>query len=151
LYLAQGPGIRLRDVDPPSKATAEQALAVLSNLLAEFPFVDETDKSVALSLLITPVIRSAIDVAPMHVASAPTYGSGKTFLMNTAAAIATGQQCPVTTAGKDEAEVEKRLDAALIKSQPIIAIDNVNGILFANKLAQAVEQRLVDVRPLADC
>jgi hypothetical protein len=44
--------------------------------------------------------------------------------------------------------LEKRLDAALIKSQPIIAIDNVNGILFANKLAQAVEQRLVDVRPL---
>jgi putative DNA primase/helicase len=68
--------------------------------------------------------------------------------MNISAGISTGKTCPVTTAGKDEAELEKRLDAALIKSQPIFAIDNVNGLLFGNKLAQAVEQRIIDVRPL---
>jgi putative DNA primase/helicase len=149
LYLAPGPGINLGNVtSKPTQQDAYEALYVLEELLIEFPFVDEIDKSVALSALITPIIRSAIDVAPMHAISAPIYGSGKSFLMNTASAIATGRACPVTTAGKDEIELEKRIDAALIKSQPIIAIDNVNGILFGNKLAQAVEQRLIEVRPL---
>jgi putative DNA primase/helicase len=84
----------------------------------------------------------------MHMISAPAYGSGKTYLMNVAAAIATGEACPVTSAGRDETELEKRIDAALLKCQPIIGIDNVNCVLFSNKLAVAIEQRLIDVRPL---
>jgi hypothetical protein len=153
LYLAAGPEITLPPMpEKPTRADAEQAISCLEGLLVGFPFADDetnkVDRAVALSLLMTPVIRSALDVAPMHIVSAPTYGSGKTYLINIAAALATGQRCPVTTAGKDETELEKRIDAALIKSQPILAIDNVNGLLFGNKLAQAVEQRIIDVRPL---
>jgi putative DNA primase/helicase len=91
LYLAPGPGIKLPDIAcKPTFDDAHDALYALEELFVEFPFVDEVDRSVALSALITPVIRSAIDVAPMHAISAPIYGSGKSFLMNTASAIATG-------------------------------------------------------------
>lgn len=102
--------------EKPTKNEALAALALLESLLAEFPFADQKiDKAVALSALITPVIRAAIDVAPMHAVKAPEYGSGKSYLVNLVSAIATGAPCPVTTAGRDEAETDKRLDAALLK------------------------------------
>jgi hypothetical protein len=44
--------------------------------VAEFPLVDDVAKSVALSTLITPVVRGAFSVASMHVADAPVAGSG---------------------------------------------------------------------------
>ena len=55
----------------PSKDEARAALESLESLLAEFPFVDDVANSVALSTLITPVVRGAFSVAPMHIADAP--------------------------------------------------------------------------------
>ncbi len=133
----------------PTRKEALAALALLESVIAEFPFADDKlDKAVALSALMTPVLRPALDVSPMHAIKAPTYGSGKSYLVNCASAIAIGAACPVTTAGKDEAETEKRLDAALLKGQAVISLDNINGELCSDKLAVAVEQRRVSVRPL---
>src|SRR5262249_1917022 len=132
LYLASPPALTLPLISgEPSQDEAVGALGLLKGLLQEFPFSSEIDLSVALSLLITPIVRAALDVAPMHIVDAPVYGSGKSYLINVASAVATGDACPVTSAGKDEAELEKRIDAALLKCQPIIGIDNVNGILFS--------------------
>ena len=85
----------------------------------------------------TPVLRAAIDAVPMIAVKSPAYGSCKSFLVNLVSAIGTGAPCPVTTVGKDEAETEKRLDAALLKCQPIISLDNVNDVLCSDKLAIA--------------
>jgi putative DNA primase/helicase len=150
LYLVRDPKIVLPSMtSSPSKADAQAALALLEGLLAEFPFADPAvDKSVALSVFMTPVLRAAMDVAPMHIVKAPDYGAGKSFLVNIASAIASGRPCPVVTAGADSAETDKKLDAALLKGQPIISIDNVNAILCSDKLAVAIEQRAFEVRVL---
>jgi putative DNA primase/helicase len=80
------PATRLLLVDPPSmgaipedptREDAEAALALLSELLAEFPLVDAVARCVAFSILITPVVRGAFPVAPMHVTDAPVAGSGR--------------------------------------------------------------------------
>jgi len=55
----------------PTRGEALAALSLLESLLEEFPFTDEPSRSVALSALITPVVRGAFSVAPMHVISAP--------------------------------------------------------------------------------
>ena len=150
LYHAANPNLKLPEMsERPTKDEALAALALIEGLLSEFPFADpKVDKAVALSALITPVIRAAIDAAPMHAIKAPEYGSGKSYLVNLVSAIATGAPCPVTTAGRDEAETDKRLDAALLKCQPIISLDNVNDVLCSDKLAVAVEQPTVTVRVL---
>ena len=62
----------------PSREDALQALALLEELLVDFPLDDEMSKSVALSALITPIVRGAFPVAPMHAFSATSAGSGKT-------------------------------------------------------------------------
>lgn len=134
--------------DHPSRDDALAALDLLDGLLSEFPFVDLASRSVALSGLITPVVRGAMQVAPMHVTSAPVAGSGKSYIIDLAAAISIGQRAPVIAAGRDEAETEKRLVSALLAGQPIISIDNVNGDLGGDFLCQMIERPIVEPRIL---
>lgn len=132
----------------PSRADALASLALLDGLLDEFPFVDETSRAVALSALITPVVRGAMAVAPMHATTAPVAGSGKSYIIDLASAISVGQRAPVISAGAKEEETEKRLGAALLNGQPIVSIDNVNGELGGDALCQMIERPVVSVRPL---
>jgi len=132
----------------PTRHDAEQALQTLDKLLSEFPFADEASRSVALSALVTPVVRGALSFAPLHVATAPIAGSGKSFLFDTAAAIATGKECPVLSAGANSEETEKRLHGAALSGQPLISIDNLNGVLRGDFLCQLTTQALVEVRRL---
>jgi putative DNA primase/helicase len=132
----------------PTKKLATAALARLNGLLDEFPFVDEESRSVALSALITPVVRGALSVAPMHVTKAPVAGSGKSYIIDLASALNSGERAPVVTAGRTEEETEKRLVAALLSGQTIISIDNVNGELGGDALCQIIERPVVSVRPL---
>jgi hypothetical protein len=134
--------------DRPTLGDGMAALKLLDGLLEEFPFTDNPSRSVALSSLITPVVRGAFTVAPMHAACAPSAGTGKSYLFDIAAAIAIGQRCPVMAAGRNEEETEKRLGAALLTGQPIINIDNVNGELGGDALCQIIERPVVEIRPL---
>ena len=68
----------------PDKPTREEALAalkLLEGLLAGFPFVDDVSRACALSAMITPVVRGAFPVTPLHATTAPTAGTGKSFLV----------------------------------------------------------------------
>lgn len=132
----------------PSKAAAAKALARLDLLLDEFPFVDAASRSVALSALITPVVRGAMLVAPMHVTKAPVAGSGKSYIIDLASALNSGERAPVFSAGKTEEELEKRLVGALLSGQTFISLDNVNGELGGDFLCQMVERPVVSARPL---
>jgi putative DNA primase/helicase len=135
----------------PERPTHDEALAALTLLdllLDGFPFVKEVDRSVALSILMTPVLRGAMIVAPLHTATSPEARTGKSYLFDLATAIANGDRTPVLTAGRDEQETEKRIDAILLKGQTIIAIDNLNGDLGGARLCQAIERPLIRCRVL---
>ena len=132
----------------PTREDALAALALFEELLAEFPFVDEASKAVALSALITPVVRGAMGVAPLHAFRAPVAGSGKSYLVDVASALETGRLCPVIAAGRTEEETEKRLGAAMLAGYPLISIDNLNGTLGGDCLCQLVERTIVSVRAL---
>ena len=135
-------------LEKPTQDNAREALSILLGVLAEFPFVSDADRSVALSILITPVVRGGMMVAPLHAATAPTRGTGESYLFDTAAAIATGERCPVINAGRDEEETEKRLGAELMSGQPIILVDNLNGDFSGDFLCSAIERPVVKPRVL---
>jgi Bifunctional DNA primase/polymerase, N-terminal len=134
--------------DNPTRDDALVALKLLEELLCEFPFIDGVAKSVALTGLITPVVRGAFPVAPMHVARAPVAGSGKSYLWDTAAAISIGKPMPVMSSAQKEEELEKRLVAAALSGQPLLSIDNISGDLRSDLLCQLIERQIVDVRIL---
>jgi putative DNA primase/helicase len=134
--------------EKPTRYDAQNALALLKELLAEFPFTGVGSLSVALSALITPVIRAALDTSPLHATTAPRAGTGKSYVFDVSSAISLGQLCPVIAAGKTEDEMEKRLGAALMSGQSIISIDNLNGELGGELLCQAVERPIIKPRIL---
>jgi putative DNA primase/helicase len=134
--------------DEPTMDDARAALALLEGLLAEFPFVDDVSKAVALSAIVTAVCRGAFTVAPLHASRAPKAGSGKSFVWDIVAAIAVGHLMPVITTGASNEELEKRLGTALMRGQPLMSIDNISGELGGDFLCQAIERPVVDVRVL---
>ncbi|MFQ3894590.1 hypothetical protein [Sphingobium sp. R-7] len=134
--------------EKPTKDDAIEALRTLNTLLVDFPFVDQASHSVALSAILTPVSRGAVSVAPLHATTAPVPGAGKSYVIDIASCIGTGEPAPVIAAAPKEEETEKRLVAALIGGQAIISIDNVNGQLGGDLLCQMIERPVVQPRIL---
>jgi len=134
--------------DQPTRQDALEALKLLEDLLVGFPFVDDVARACALSAMITPVVRGAFPVTPMHASRAPTAGTGKSFLFDTVSAIAIGQPMPVMSTGANTEETEKRLGAAMLAGQPLISIDNISGELGGDALCQIIERPVVEIRIL---
>ncbi|MEI2301032.1 hypothetical protein [Ensifer sp. MJa1] len=130
------------------KSDAIEAANFLHGLIDEYEFVGEESKAVAMSMLITPVCRGIIPLAPMHAVTAPTPGSGKSYLSRLASLIATGRPCAVIPPARDEDEFEKRLTAAMMVGPSIISLDNMVGRLGSSLLCQALTEPVIDVRPL---
>jgi hypothetical protein len=156
----------------PSEEDALVALAGLKSLIAEFPFVasprtpeDEGDlatgrvteaeldersanRSVALSFILTALIRAGLPTAPLHAFSAPMAGTGKSKLVEITSMIASGHEPAVISPGQTEEEMEKRLGAELINGSTVICFDNTVQCLQGVLLAQALTQIMVRIRIL---
>jgi putative DNA primase/helicase len=132
----------------PNQDDALDALRLLEGLLVDFPFTSLASRAVALSALITPVVRGALAAVPLHASTAPTAGTGKSYITDIASCISAGEPAPVIAVAKGEEETEKRLAAALMSGQAIISIDNVNGRLGGDLLCQMIERPLVTPRML---
>jgi len=120
LYLQ--PGLRLPPIpEHPTKDQALAALRLLIDLLSEFSFKciegeheRRLNRSVALSGQLTPLVRGSLPTAPMHLITAHMAGTGKSYLVDTFAVVATGRLCPVITALKSVEETEKRLGSIIL-------------------------------------
>jgi hypothetical protein len=150
-YLALPTDFRLPHIsDRPDRSDATAALNLLDGLLADFPFIDDggISRSVALSGLMTPLLRPAMPVAPMHGMTAPGIGSGKSFLVDLCAAVATGRSCPVIFLGASDEEFDKKLTGLLLGGVPLFSVDNARRPLETDLLCQAVERPLLELRRL---
>jgi putative DNA primase/helicase len=137
--------------DQPTKHDALDGLALIRDLLIEVDFAEDESVSLsgAVSMVMTPVLRGMMSVAPMHVVTKPVAGTGGSYLQDIVAAIAIGERCPVIslTPNNDE-ENEKRLSSAALTGQSIIAIDNFTGTLMGDFLCQLIERPMPQVRLL---
>jgi hypothetical protein len=148
LYLL--PGLQLPPI--PERPTREQAgaeLKALKGLFAEFSFQRrELDCSVAISGLLTALLRGSLPTAPVYLIAADTPGTGKSYLVDVIAMIADGRLCPVITASKNVEETEKRLGAVLLNGVSIVSLDNCTHDLGGELLCQITERPVVKIRIL---
>jgi len=124
----------------PTKEDAARALDVLKRVIEKFPFVADSDRSAALSAILTATIRRSLRTAPMLTFSAPMPGSGKSLLTDLASMIATGRPCAVMSQGKDEDENRKRMLALLLDGESVACIDNVERPLGSAALCSVLTQ-----------
>jgi putative DNA primase/helicase len=132
----------------PSKRDAEQGLETIKELLIDFKFVGAVDRAVALSLIISSIVRGALHMVPLHAFTAPTPGSGKSYLADITTAIVSGRYCPVITPGRSEEELEKRLGSMLLSGCPTISLDNISSELTGDALCQVTERPTIRIRIL---
>lgn len=122
--------------DSPSSEDVKAALETLKDVLKGFPFVDDAARSVALSAILTALIRRSLRTAPLHGITAPTFGTGKSLLTEVVAMIATGADSPASMSlGRGDDEDEKRLLSVLMQGDPIVLIDNVLKPIEGGSLA----------------
>ena len=124
----------------PSREDAERSLATLEGLLGEFMFCDEASKAAALSGMITLNVRGMLDCVPLHASTAPAAGTGKSFLFDICAVIASGDAMPIMAQGPNLEETEKRLNGEVDKGLTFFSIDNVTAPLGGDCLCQAIER-----------
>lgn len=134
--------------DCPSQEQIHHAHDQLNALVDTFPFANRESRSVALSLILTTLIRPSLRTAPLHAFTAPTAGSGKSMLVDIACLIATGKEASVIAQGKSEEEMEKRIGALLLQGDSYIAIDNCEAPLGGDVLCQMLTQTQIRIRVL---
>lgn len=110
----------------PTPEAAQEALALLEDLLVEFHFVADTDKAAALSGIFTAVVRPSLDYAPGFHVKAPVIGSGKTYLCELIGAFAgPGGNAKVSYPTTSE-EATKVILSLLLTSPAVIEFDDMD-------------------------
>lgn len=124
-------------IDVPEKPTPEDAgdaLALLLDVVRDFPFEKPHHKSTALALLLTLVARTYFDgPTPLFLVSSTTAGSGKDLLVDSMTMIATGQPSYGLKwpGAKDDDETEKRITSSYVAGFPCTTWRNVkSGVTF---------------------
>tara|TARA_R110002072_G_scaffold303108_2_gene493855 strand:+ start:15314 stop:17941 length:2628 start_codon:yes stop_codon:yes gene_type:complete len=109
----------------PTKAETAAAVAELMEVIVDFPFETDAHRSVWVALVLTLLVRPAIDgPCPLFVFDANTPGAGKTLLADVAEIIAQGSPMARKTWPGSEEEVRKFITAIAIEGVPSILIDN---------------------------
>jgi hypothetical protein len=140
----------------PTRQDALAGLEKLKHLFREFSFQDKDGKglekrlncSVAISGLLTALLRGSLPTAPVYLVRASTAGTGKSYLVDVISVVATGQLCPVITASKNAEETEKRIGSILLSGIPIVSLDNCIHDLGGELLCQLTERPVIRIRIL---
>jgi len=123
----------------PTIDDAKRAAAELLNVVADFEFVSDADRSAWVALVLSFVGRAAIaDCVPLYALTATTRGSGKSLLVDAASWIAFGRPAarkPYTT---DDDEMRKAITATAMEALPAVLLDNVDRTLGGASLDLAL-------------
>ena len=115
--------------EDPSVHDARTALAVLVELVGDFPFKADAHRAAWVAALLTSLARHAFDgPAPAFLVDANASGAGKTKLCDLVSIIATGREAPRMTAPKSDDEARKAITATALSGDPIVLVDNIAGV-----------------------
>ena len=108
-----------------TRGGAEAALNALLELLEEFKFATENDRSAALSALLTAALRPSLVLAPAYSITASSPGSGKSYLADLIAAFATPGQPAKASYPATVEEATKAILSHLISGPAALVFDDM--------------------------
>ncbi|KUF08930.1 DUF7146 domain-containing protein [Pseudoponticoccus marisrubri] len=141
LLYVPAPGFAVPDI-PARPTSAEIAAArtlICEDLLGDFPFTGDAERSHVVALLLLGFLRGMIDgPTPLHLIEKPAPGTGATLMVDAITGILTGAGASVMTEGRDDEEWRKRVTAKLRQIPAIVLIDNLRATLDSSALAAAL-------------
>lgn len=115
--------------DRPTRAEAEAALALLLDVVCDFPFKSNAHRAVWVTALLTVLARSMFDgPAPLIGFDANVPGAGKTILADLISRIATGRKIPKTSypgGPNSDEEMRKRITSIALAGDRMTLLDNI--------------------------
>ncbi len=122
----------------PSKAELKKAVALIEEVIVDFPFVHESDKAHAIAMMLLPFVRPMVaGPTPLHLLDKPVQGTGATLLAEAITAIKTGKALAAQSAPRTEEEWQKVILSKLITAPEFLFLDNVRTI-YSDTLAVAL-------------
>ncbi|MFA4973937.1 MAG: hypothetical protein WC683_15095 [bacterium] len=136
-YYAPEPAFAVAPVpDAPSVADLREAVALLHEIIEDFPFADDAGRANTLAAMITAIIRPLIKgPVPMILFDKPQAGTGASLLAEVISIVATGRPAAMISSPKDDEEWNKRIISMLVAGRLVVTVDNVEGKLYAPALA----------------
>jgi hypothetical protein len=123
---------------PTAKDVAD-ALDLIYELVEDFPFVDDADRTNAIALLLLPFVRDLIaGPTPLHLLTKPSPGSGGTLLVQALLYPALGERSPTLSMPTSQVEWEYKMTSILMTGPTAIVFDNVRTVLDSDQLASAL-------------
>lgn len=149
-FYAPAPGFELEPVaQRPTDAELSKAISVVEDVIADFPFVADADRSHAVGEMLQPYARSMIlGPTPIHMHEAPTAGSGKDLLAEALMWSSLGQLPNSMTYSPNGEEMRKKITATLRMQPEAVLIPNVNKIIDSGDLCDAVSRPIWQDRVL---
>ncbi len=139
-YYAPAEGFSVPPVpDVVSPALCSEAVAIIDDVLCDFPFKEASEKAHAISALLLLFVRDMINgPTPLHLIEAPSPGTGKGLLSMILVYIALGRPISTMTEGHDEDEWRKRITAKLLSGPALVMLDNLRRRLDSAALSAAI-------------
>ena len=132
----------------PTAAEVATAVGLLDEAFGEFPFRDGSSRANFLGLLLTPLLRPAIDgPTPLALISKPQQGVGATLLAECVGIVAE-RRPQIIAYRSSNAELEKRLLPLLQRGRRTIVFDNVEDSIQGSCLALVLTSDEPSFRPL---
>jgi hypothetical protein len=129
-----------------SRASAVAALQELKDLLSEFHFAKDHDKSAALSAILTAALRPSLPLAPAFNITASSPGSGKSYLADLIAAFATPGHPPKASYPASSDEATKAVLSHLMPSPAVLIFDDMtrDWLAFGSINRMLTSERMSD-------
>lgn len=131
----------LARIDVPEHPTPEQVETarklLLEEWLGDFPFPDATNQANVLALILTPFVRSMMDIVPLAVVDAHTPGTGKNLLVDVILLMFLGERPDLLAFNTDDEEFRKSLTAAFRAGSEVLVFDEAHHLDGAS-LARAL-------------
>ncbi|MBX7133444.1 MAG: hypothetical protein K1X67_12290 [Fimbriimonadaceae bacterium] len=112
-------------LDNPSRELAGHSQAYLENLLSEFEFSSDADRSAAISAMLTAVVRPSLSVAPAFSITATSSGSGKSYLADIISLFAGPEEPQRVSYPGSADEAGKLIVSALLESPNVVLFDDM--------------------------
>jgi hypothetical protein len=142
LFYAQEDGLLVPEIsEHPTALQIDLAADMIFEVIADFPFEDESSRANAIASMLTPVCRPAIrGPTPLALYDATTQGTGKTLLTEVVSLITSGREGALFSAPRDAEEWRKQLTSVLREGSAVVVIDNVTHRLDSADLCKALTE-----------
>jgi len=151
LFYNPAPGLDAPDItdEPTTEDAVDAAQYLLTEVLGDFPYVDQASRANALASLMTPLVRPVIDgCTPMFLFDKPAPGTGATLQAEIISNIVTGEPANLKKQADNNEEMRKQITSWLLPGPQIIVIDNVDTSIRASSLSSALTSRIWSDRML---